>query len=112
MDLLRDHTIDHELLRLTLQASDPAGGYGTDLGSLACSFRPWIPDIGDGEIIASLKRLQPRYLTLWKWSGAKRWFIEYPNEIADDTSFFYRDDFRLRRTSDTSPHLLELAALS
>ena len=51
-------------------------------------------------------------MTLWKWSNAKRWFIEYPHEIADDVEFFYRDDFRLRRTPLTGPYVRELAALS
>jgi hypothetical protein len=112
MESTRHHCIDHELLRLTLQASDPAGGYGTDIHALGSGFRQWMPDVADREIVEALKRLRPQYVTLWKWSSAKRWFIEYPNEIDDDVEFFYRDNFRLRRTPHTGPYLQELATLS
>lgn len=99
-------------LRLTLQAPDPVGGFGSDLRALGSTFRRWPPDVADGEIVDALKRLWPRYVTLWKWNSAKRWFIEYPNEIGDDVEFFYRGDFRLRGTPRTGPCLQESAALS
>ena len=58
----------------------------------------------------ALKRLRPRYLTLWKWSYGLGRFLQYPDDIADDDEFFYHADFRLRRTEYTDPYRQELAA--
>ena len=58
----------------------------------------------------ALKRLQPKYVTLWKWSNTEGRFMEYM-ENGDDDEFFYRRDFCLRQTPHTDPKLQELAAL-
>jgi hypothetical protein len=59
--------------------------------------------------VDALKRLRPKYLTLWKWSQAVGRFIEYPTEITDDAEFFYRASMQLRRTPESDPYLQELA---
>jgi hypothetical protein len=110
MDGERYHYIDHELLRLTLHDSSDAQGFPTSLPMLWSAFRRWLPDITDREIVDSLKRLQPQYIALWKWSNETHRDVEFA-EIGNDEEFFYRRDFRLRRTPHTDRHLQELAAL-
>jgi len=37
-------------------------------------------DSAQREIVATLKRLRPQYLTLWKYSYAHHRFVQYPND--------------------------------
>ena len=110
MEAKRYHYIEHEILRFVLQYSDHLG-YQTDLPQLATFLRETLPDIQNPELVDSLKRLRPKYLTLWKWSYEQGRAIEYPAELSDDNEFFYRHNMLLRRTPETDPYLQELAAL-
>lgn len=59
--------VDCEILKLVLQYSDHLG-YSTSHNQLATFFREAKQSISDREIIDSLRRLRPIYLTVWKWS--------------------------------------------
>jgi predicted nucleotide-binding protein len=107
--LRRHHILEHGILQLAIQDVNSSGGYPTRLPGLATSFRPRFEDITHRELEDTLKRLRPKYLTLWKWSDDQHRFIEYPTDISNDEEFFYTGDFRLRRTPDTDPRLQELS---
>jgi hypothetical protein len=110
MEARRHHYIEHEILRLVLRDSDHSG-YPTGIRDLETFFRPKFPDVADPELVDTLKRLRPKYLTLWKWGFDQGRFVEYPVEIGDDNEFFRRGAIMLRRTPETDPRLQELAAL-
>lgn len=104
----RHQQVEHAILSLVVKHSDHLG-YPASLPSLATMLRQKFSDIDNREIVDTLKRLRPKYLTLWKWSDQQRRFLQYPDEIADDEEFFYRADFRLRHTPDTDPYLQTLS---
>lgn len=110
MAALRHQQIEHGILRMVLDRSDHLG-YSTDLPNLATFFRPTFPDIGNRELVDTLKRLRPKYLTLCKYPQGQQSCLEYPTEISDDEEFFYRHGFQMRRTPETDPRAQELAAL-
>lgn len=95
------------MLALILRYSNHLG-YGTTLPGLAQILRQTVADIDNREIVDTLKRLRPQYVTLWKWSDANRRFLEYPTEITGDEDF-YRGDFQLRHTPHTDPYVQDLA---
>ena len=112
MEPKRYQYIEYEILKLVLQitAHDPSG-YPATVPSLLTLLQQRLPDITNitnQELVDTLKRLRPKYLTLWKWSDEARRFLEYPTEISDDGKFFYRNDFRLRHTPNTDPYVQEL----
>ena len=101
MEPKRYHYIEYQILKLVLQITGDALGYPATVPSLLTLLQqglPSITNITNQELVDTLKRLRPKYLTLWKWSDEARRFIEYPTEISDDGYFFYRSDFRLRHT--------------
>jgi hypothetical protein len=102
--------IEYEILRRVLGSPDAMGLPG-DLSSLSPALRSIIPEISDREIVATLKRLTPKYLTIWKYSETHRRSIPYPAEIQDDVEVFYRPGTYLRPTAYTDPYIQELAAL-
>ena len=57
--------IEHGILQMVLQSTDTSG-HATDLSALAAFFRPTIGDISNRQLVDTLKRLRPKYLTLWK----------------------------------------------
>ena len=107
MGAKRHQRIEHAILTLVLRHSDHFG-YPAMLPSLASILRQTLGDIADRELVDTLKRLRPKYLTLWKWSYEHRRFLEYPAEISDDGEFFYTADFRLRHTPKTDPYVQAL----
>lgn len=107
----RFQKIEHGILQMVLQSTDTSG-YSTGLSALETAFRSTITDITSRELVDTLKRLRPRYLTLWKWLPGEAYAFEYPDQIGDDDEFFYRNGgFWLRRTPETDPHVQELEAL-
>ncbi len=109
MGARRHQQVEHAILSLVLKHSDHLG-YPAGLPSLASMLRQKFGDIDNQELVDTLKRLRPKYLTLWKWNDQQRRFLQYPDEIADDEEFFYRADFRLRHTPETDPYLQTLSA--
>jgi hypothetical protein len=108
MGARRHQHVEYALLSIVLKHSDHLG-YPAGLPSLASVLRQKFADIDNREIVDTLKRLRPRYITLWKWNDQHRRFLQYPDEIADDDEFFYRAEFRIRHTPETDPHLQALA---
>ena len=104
----RHQLIEHAILTLVLRYSDHLG-YANTLPGLAQILRQTVADIDNREVVDTLKRLQPHYLTFWKWSEEHHGFLEYPTEIPRDEDFFYRADFRLRHTPHTDPYVQTLA---
>lgn len=110
----RHQYIEYVILKLVLQITSDPGGYPATVSSLLTLLQqtlPGITNITNQELVDTLKRLRPKYLTLWKWSDEARRFIEYPTEISEDGNFFYRGDFRLRHTPMTDPYAQELQRL-
>lgn len=104
----RHQIVEHAILTLVLRYSDHLG-YANTLPGLAQILRQTVADIDNREVVDTLKRLQPQYLTLWKWSEEHHRFLKYPTEIPRDEDFFYRADFRLRHTPHTDPYVQTLA---
>jgi hypothetical protein len=104
----RHQHVEHAILTLVLTHGDHQG-YAPTLPTLAAILRQSIPDISDREIVDTIKRLSPQYLTLSKYSPAHRGLVRYPEEIGDDGEFFYRADFCMQRTPHTDPYLQTLA---
>jgi hypothetical protein len=104
----RHQLVEHAILTFVLRASDHLG-YSNTLPGLAQIIRETLTDIDNREIVDTLKRLRPQYLTLWKFSQPSRRFLEYPTEVARDEDFFYRGDFCLRHTPHTDPYAQTLA---
>lgn len=108
----RHQLVEHAILDIILRYGDHQG-YANTLPALASMLRTrfadQFPDINEREIVDTLKRLCPKYLTLWKYSAAHHGVIQYPDVIADDEQFFYRADFCMRRTPNTDPHVQTLA---
>lgn len=104
----RHQLVEHAILSLVLRFSDHLG-YANTLPGLATILRQTLPDIDNREVVDTLKRLRPQYLTLWKWSEEHHRFLEYPTEIPRDEDFFYRADFRLRHTPHSDPYVQTLA---
>jgi hypothetical protein len=104
----RHQLVEHAILTLVLRYSDHLG-YGNTLPGLAQILRQTVADIDNREVVDTLKRLRPQYLTLWKWSEEHHRFLEYPTEIPRDEDFFYQADFRLRHTPHTDPYVQTLA---
>jgi hypothetical protein len=108
MGAKRHLQVEFAILSIVLKHSDHLG-YPGGLSSLASVLHQKFADINNREIVDTLKRLRPRYITLWKWSDQHRRFLQYPEEIGNDEEFFYRADFRLRHTPETDPYLQTLA---
>lgn len=104
----RHQFVEHAILTLALRNSAHLG-YANTLPELAHILRQTVADIDNREVVDTLKRLRPQYLTLWKWSDEHHGFLEYPTEIPRDEDFFYRADFQLRHTPHTDPYLQTLA---
>lgn len=104
----RHQLVEHAILNLILGHGDHQG-YANTLPGLASILRQTVVDIDNREIVDTLKRLCPQYLTLWKFSVAHHGFIQYPDVIADDEQFFGRADFCVRRTPHTDPYVQSLA---
>ncbi len=109
MPAKRHQQVERAILSVVLKHSDHLG-YPAGLPSLASTLRQTFGDIDNQEIVNTLKRLRPKYLTLWKWNDQHRRFLQYPDEIGEDEEFFYRADFRLRQTPETDPYLQTIAA--
>ena len=83
-----------------------------DLSGLSATFRLTFANIENRELVDTLKRLSPKYLTLCKYVNGQPACLTYPTQIKDDDEFFYRGDgFRLRRTPETDPRAQELGAI-
>jgi hypothetical protein len=107
----RYQQIEHGILRMVLQSTDHLG-YPTDLSSLATFFRRSFSDVHNRELVDTLKRLRPKYLTLCKYVQGQPSCLEYPSQITDDEEFFYHGGgFRLQRTPETDPRAQELVAI-
>jgi hypothetical protein len=104
----RHELVEHAILTLVLRCSDHLG-YGNTLPGLAQILRQTVADIDNREVVDTLKRLRPQYLTLSKWSEEHHRFLEYPTEISRDEDFFYRADFRLRHTPHSDPYVQTVA---
>lgn len=104
----RHQVLEHAILTLVLKHGDHQG-YGPTLPTLVEILRQTLPDIADREIVDTIKRLSPQYLTLSKFSRAHNRFVLYPDEISDDGEFFYRADFCMQRTPQTDPYAQTLA---
>jgi hypothetical protein len=104
----RHQLVEHGILTIVLRYSDHVG-YANTLPGLTQILRQTMADIDNREVVDTLKRLRPQYLTLSKWSESNHRFLEYPTEIAKDDDFFYRADFRLRHTPHTDPYVQSLA---
>lgn len=111
MEALRHHYIEHEILRQVFNSQGDPSGLPVSLPEFCSIFREWYEDFKDTELVDAFKRLSPRFLTLHKWSNEHSRFMEYPSEISDDGEFFYRADFRARRTPFTDPRRQELAMM-
>jgi hypothetical protein len=107
----RHQHVEHAILTLVVHGDHQ--GYANTLPQLVSILRERFAhkfaDIDQREIVDTLKRLRPQYLTLWKYSDAHHRFVQYPGEIGDDEQFFYRADFRMRRTPYTDPYVQTLA---
>lgn len=103
----RHHYIEYEILRLTFQATEPAG-LGTSLPNLQATIRELVTDAGDREIVDALRRLHPENLTIWKYNGGT--LGKFSPEQTDG-EFFYTGSFYLQRTPRTDPYMQELAAM-
>lgn len=104
----RHQVLEHAILTLVLKHGDHRG-YGPTLPTLAGILRQTLPDIADREIVDTIKRLSPQYLTLSKFSRSHHRFVRYPDEISDEGEFFYRADFCMQRTPQTDPYVQTLA---
>ena len=100
--------VEHGILTLILKHSDHRG-YGNTLSGLASILRQTVPDIANREIIDTLKRLEPQYITLWKFSQAHARLLQYSKEEIDDEYLFGQGDFCIQRTPNTDPRAQELA---
>jgi len=108
----RYQQLEQAILALVLKHGDHQG-YAVTLGSLTEVVRERVaegfPNLGPADLIDTLKRLEPRYITLWKYSEAHSRLLQYSRgEIEDDYSFT-DGDFRIRRTPNTGPRAEELA---
>jgi predicted nucleotide-binding protein len=102
--------IEYEILRLVRDCSDDLGLPG-DVTSLSAV----IPGMRNGpkshrKLVGALKRLNPKHLTIWKYSTALRKRLQYPAEIKDDIQVFNRQGTYLCPTEYTDPYIEELAA--
>jgi len=101
--------IEYEILRLVRDCSDDLGLPGDVTSLLAV-----IPGMRNApnshrKIVGALKRLNPKYLTIWKWT-ARRERLQYPAGIKDDIEVFSRQGTYLCPTEYTDPYIEELAA--
>jgi hypothetical protein len=107
----RHQHVEHAILALVLKCGDHQG-YGVGLPTLVSilreRFSDRFPDIDDREVVDTLKRLSPRYITLRKYSAARHGFVRYPDDSGDDSQFFYTADFCIQRTPDTDPYVQTL----
>lgn len=100
--------VEHAILTLVLEYGDHQG-YANTLGGLANILRQTLPDIATREIIDTLKRLEPRYVTLWKYGSAFARLVQYSGGEIDDEYLFGQGDFCIQRTPETDPRVQELA---
>lgn len=100
--------LEHAILTLVLKYGDQQG-YGNTLGGLANTLRETFPDVATREIIDTLKRLEPRYVTLWKYSQLHARLLPYSKEEIEDEYLFGLGEFCIRRTPETDPRAQELA---
>src|ERR1035437_499338 len=104
MEPKRYQYIEYEILKLVLSITGEPAGYPANVPSLLTLLQqrlPGITNITIQELVDTLKRLRPKYLTLWKWSDEARRFIEYPTEINNPGACLYQSGVRLGRTSTT-----------
>jgi hypothetical protein len=100
--------VEHAILTLVLKHGDQRG-YATTLPTLANILRQTFPEITNLQIIDTLKRLEPQYITLWKYGSAFARLVRYSREEIDDEYLFGEGDFCLQRTPHTDPRAQELA---
>jgi hypothetical protein len=93
---------EHAILTSVLKYGDQ--GYATTLPTLANIVRQTFPDITHREIIDTLKRLEPQYLTLWKYGSAFARLVQYSQDEIDDEYLFGEGDFCIQRTPQTDPY--------
>ena len=74
MGVRRHQQVEHAILTLVLRCSDHLG-YANTLPGLASILRQTFADIDNREIVDTIKRLRPQYLTLAKWSEEHRRFL-------------------------------------
>jgi len=101
--------IEYEILHLAVNATDTQG-YGMTLPLLRQMMTQVFPDVENAAVVDACKRLFPKFLSLRKWDEASRGFRDYQGEHEDD-EFFYRGDFRLKRTPFSRSNLEQLASL-
>jgi hypothetical protein len=100
--------VEHAILTLVLKHGDHKG-YANTLPGFANVLRPTFPDVTTREIIDTLKRLEPQYLTLWKFGSAFARLVQYSQGEIDDEYLFGEGDFCVQRTPQTDPYTQELA---
>ena len=100
--------IEYEILRLVRDCSDDLGLPG-DVTSLSAVI-PGMRNAPNShrKIVGALKRLNPKYLTIWKCT-ARRERLQYPTQIKDDIEVFNRPGTYLCPTEYTDPYIEELA---
>lgn len=99
--------VEHAILTLLLKYGDHQG-YANTLPGLANILRQTFADITNREIIDTLKRLEPQYLTLWKYGSAFARLVQYSQDEIDDQYMFGEGDFCIQRTPQTDPYVQEL----
>lgn len=100
--------VEHSILTLVLKHGDHRG-YAITLPTLANTLRQTFPEITNLQIIDTLKRLEPQYITLWKYGSAFARLVQYSREEIDDEYLFGEGDFCLQHTPHTDPRAQELA---
>ncbi len=70
----RHQVLEHAILTLVLKHGGHQG-YGPTLPTLSGILRKTLADIVDREIVDTIKRLSPQYLTLSKFSRSHHRFV-------------------------------------
>jgi hypothetical protein len=99
--------VEHAILTLVLKHGAHQG-YAATLATLANILRQTFPDIATPEIIDTIKRLEPEYIALRKYSPAHARLLQYSKEEIEDEYLFGEGNFCLQRTPYTDPQVQEL----
>ncbi len=103
---MRSKKIEYAILKPIITDHDP-DGYAFILGDLFNIVARSVPDASHPELVDAIKRLSDsRVLEPWKWSDRTQRFEPYDG--SGDDGFFYRGDFRLKKTPDSQPYFEQL----
>lgn len=107
--LLRSYRIEHELVSIAVDTTEPEG-FPFFMGDLLARLRQIFPDIDAHETVDACKRLwATKVLALRKYNGATMSFRDYQGEY-EDNAFFYGGTFHVKRTAFSRPYLERLKA--